>query len=89
MIILNTQVILYIIGDKNYITVFNSNLGLLSKNDASFLRLFSFFQKLGVPLEGKVRIQLNLKVTRAKDVYPVKDFRDFIFPVMWLEEVRF
>jgi len=34
-----------------------------------------------------VRIQLNLKVTRAKDVYPVRDFRDFVFPVMWLEEV--
>ncbi|XP_054085205.1 lysosome membrane protein 2 isoform X2 [Zeugodacus cucurbitae] len=47
---------------------------------------FKIQSKLGVPLEGKVRIQLNLKVTRAKDVYPVKDFRDFMFPVMWLEE---
>lgn len=36
-----------------------------------------------------MRIQLNLKVTRAKDVYPVRDFRDFVFPVMWLEEVRY
>jgi len=36
-----------------------------------------------------VRIQLNLKVTRAKDVYPVRDFRDFVFPVMWLEEVSY
>lgn len=34
-----------------------------------------------------MRIQLNLKVTRAKDVHPVRDFRDFVFPVMWLEEV--
>ncbi|XP_030384903.1 lysosome membrane protein 2 isoform X2 [Scaptodrosophila lebanonensis] len=47
---------------------------------------FKIQPKLGVPLEGKVRIQLNLKVTRAKDVYPVRDFRDFVFPVMWLEE---
>lgn len=35
-----------------------------------------------------MRIQLNLKVTQAKDVHPVRDFRDFVFPVMWLEEVR-
>ncbi|KAH8345862.1 hypothetical protein KR067_007776 [Drosophila pandora] len=47
---------------------------------------FKIQPKLGVPLEGKVRIQLNLKVTHAKDIYPVRDFRDFVFPVMWLEE---
>ncbi|XP_060656552.1 lysosome membrane protein 2 isoform X2 [Drosophila nasuta] len=47
---------------------------------------FKIQPKLGVPLEGKVRIQLNLKVTHAKDVHPVRDFRDFVFPVMWLEE---
>ncbi|XP_023174123.1 lysosome membrane protein 2 [Drosophila hydei] len=47
---------------------------------------FKIQPKLGVPLEGKVRIQLNLKVTRAPDVHPVRDFRDFMFPVMWLEE---
>ncbi|KAH8402857.1 hypothetical protein KR222_007674 [Zaprionus bogoriensis] len=47
---------------------------------------FKIQPKLGVPLEGKVRIQLNLKVTQAKDVHPVRDFRDFVFPVMWLEE---
>ncbi|GBP09157.1 hypothetical protein EVAR_101498_1 [Eumeta japonica] len=28
------------------------------------------WKKLGVPLEGKVRIQLNLKVTQARDIYP-------------------
>ena len=33
-----------------------------------------------------MRIQLNLKVTQARDVYPVKNFRSFVFPVMWLEE---
>lgn len=47
---------------------------------------FKIQPTLGVPVEGKVRIQLNLKVTQAKDVYPVKNFRNFIFPVMWLEE---
>ncbi|XP_070136346.1 scavenger receptor class B member 1 isoform X3 [Drosophila bipectinata] len=47
---------------------------------------FKIQPKLGVPLEGKVRIQLNLRVTHAKDIYPVRDFRDFVFPVMWLEE---
>ncbi|EDX08887.1 GD13426 [Drosophila simulans] len=47
---------------------------------------FKIQPKLGVPLEGKVRIQLNVKVTRAKDVYPVRDFRDFVFPVMCVLE---
>uniref|UniRef100_A0A1A9UXU6 Scavenger receptor class B member 1 n=1 Tax=Glossina austeni TaxID=7395 RepID=A0A1A9UXU6_GLOAU len=42
--------------------------------------------KLGVPLEGQVRIQLNLRVTQAKDVFAVRNFRTFNFPIMWLEE---
>lgn len=33
-----------------------------------------------------MRLQLNLRVSQAKNVYPVKNFRTFIFPVMWLEE---
>jgi hypothetical protein len=41
-----------------------------------------------VPLEGKVRVQLNLRVERAKHVQTVENFRDFVFPIMWLEEVR-
>uniref|UniRef100_A0A1A9W4M7 Scavenger receptor class B member 1 n=1 Tax=Glossina brevipalpis TaxID=37001 RepID=A0A1A9W4M7_9MUSC len=47
---------------------------------------FKIQPKLGVPLEGKVRIQLNLRVTQAKDVFAVRNFRTFNFPIMWLEE---
>lgn len=39
-----------------------------------------------MPLEGKVRVQLNLKVDHAPQVESVKRFRSFVFPVMWLEE---
>lgn len=46
-------------------------------------------QTLGVPVEGKVRIQLNLKVEQTKNIAAVKDFRSFVFPVMWLEEVSY
>jgi scavenger receptor class B, member 1 len=45
-----------------------------------------FIQKLGVPVEGKVRVQLNLRVEHAPAVQAVKQFRDFVFPIMWLEE---
>lgn len=46
-----------------------------------------FQQKIGVPLEGKVRVQLNLKVKEAPQIQAVKEFRNFVFPIMWLEEV--
>jgi hypothetical protein len=47
---------------------------------------FKIQPKLGVPLEGKVRVQLNLKVDNTPTVRSVAKFRDFIFPIMWLEE---
>lgn len=43
--------------------------------------------KLGVPLKATVRAQMNFKVEQALYVEAVKNFRDFTFPVMWLEEV--
>uniref|UniRef100_A0A182YT14 Uncharacterized protein n=1 Tax=Anopheles stephensi TaxID=30069 RepID=A0A182YT14_ANOST len=48
---------------------------------------FKIQPKLGVPLEGQVRVQLNLLVEKAPNVMATKDFRDFVFPIMWLEEV--
>ena len=43
-------------------------------------------QKLGVPLEGKVRVQLNLKVERQPQIGVVSNFPDIVFPIMWIEE---
>lgn len=40
-----------------------------------------------MPVEGKVRVQLNLKVQQAPNIKSVAKFRDFVFPIMWLEEV--
>lgn len=40
-----------------------------------------------MPVEGKVRIQLNLKVEQAKHINSVKNFRDIVFPIVWVEEV--
>lgn len=45
--------------------------------------------KLGVPLKATVRAQLNFKVEQSTNVEVVKNFRDFTFPIMWLEEVSF
>ncbi|VVD04752.1 unnamed protein product [Leptidea sinapis] len=44
--------------------------------------------KLGVPLEGKIRVQLNLKVDRAANIRinNIHKFPDMVFPIMWLEE---
>ncbi|CAG9794598.1 unnamed protein product [Diatraea saccharalis] len=49
---------------------------------------FMIQPKLGVPIEGFVRVQLNLKVDRAPDigVNNINKFPDIIFPVMWIEE---
>ncbi|XP_028131546.1 scavenger receptor class B member 1 [Diabrotica virgifera virgifera] len=47
---------------------------------------FKIQPKLGVPLEGQIRVQLNLKVDQAPYVTLVKDFPSIIFPIMWLEE---
>ncbi|CAK9816428.1 Scavenger receptor class B member 1 [Anthophora quadrimaculata] len=47
---------------------------------------FKVQPKLGVPLEGKVRVQLNLKVERQPHITVVSNFPDIVFPIMWLEE---
>lgn len=52
-----------------------------------FCFLFIFHQKLGVPLEGKVRVQLNLKVEQSQHISSLKNFRSIVFPIVWVEEV--
>ncbi|XP_076379341.1 scavenger receptor class B member debris buster isoform X2 [Megalopta genalis] len=47
---------------------------------------FKIQSKLGVPLEGKVRVQLNLKVEHQPNIGVVSRFPDIVFPIMWLEE---
>ncbi|XP_041971164.1 scavenger receptor class B member 1 [Aricia agestis] len=49
---------------------------------------FKIQPKLGVPLEGQVRVQLNLKVDQAKNIATngINKFPSIIFPVMWLQE---
>ncbi|XP_018563143.1 scavenger receptor class B member 1 [Anoplophora glabripennis] len=47
---------------------------------------FKIQPKLGVPVEGKIRAQLNLKIDQAPYITVVKDFPSIIFPIMWLEE---
>ncbi|KAG7208444.1 hypothetical protein KM043_014671 [Ampulex compressa] len=47
---------------------------------------FKIQPRLGVPLEGKVRVQLNLKVERQPYIGVVSNFPDIVFPIMWIEE---
>lgn len=47
---------------------------------------FKIQPKLGVPVEGKIRVQLNLRVQQAPYISPVKNFKTIVFPIMWLEE---
>uniref|UniRef100_A0A182XMQ8 Scavenger receptor class B n=1 Tax=Anopheles quadriannulatus TaxID=34691 RepID=A0A182XMQ8_ANOQN len=58
----------------------------LEPNAEQHKTYFKIQPKLGVPLEGQVRVQLNLLVEKAPNVMATKDFRDFVFPIMWLEE---
>ncbi|GBP20291.1 Scavenger receptor class B member 1 [Eumeta japonica] len=43
---------------------------------------------LGVPVEGFVRVQLNLKVDRAPNIGTnnINKFPSMVFPIMWVEE---
>ncbi|XP_003690138.2 scavenger receptor class B member 1 [Apis florea] len=47
---------------------------------------FKIQPKIGVPLEGKVRVQLNLKIEHQPLISVVSNFPDIVFPIMWLEE---
>ncbi|XP_074031276.1 scavenger receptor class B member 1 [Leptinotarsa decemlineata] len=47
---------------------------------------FKIQPKLGVPVEGKIRVQLNLKVDQAPYIVAVKNFPSMVFPIIWLEE---
>ncbi|CAH1980103.1 unnamed protein product [Acanthoscelides obtectus] len=58
----------------------------LSPNREEHESYFKIQPKIGVPLEGKIRVQLNLKVDQAPYVSSVRDFPSIIFPIMWLEE---
>ncbi|XP_058827375.1 scavenger receptor class B member 1 [Topomyia yanbarensis] len=58
----------------------------LSPKQEAHQTYFKIQSKLGVPLEGQVRVQLNLLVEEAPNVMATKNFRDFVFPIMWLEE---
>lgn len=48
---------------------------------------FINFQKLGVPLEARARVQLNIMVEQS-NIHVVRQFPSMVFPVMWLEEVN-
>ncbi|XKL67214.1 hypothetical protein PGB90_010634 [Kerria lacca] len=48
----------------------------------SFIKINS---KLGVPLEARARVQLNIMVEQS-NIYVVRKFPSIVFPVMWLEE---
>lgn len=39
-----------------------------------------------MPIEAKVRVQLNLKIERQPNIAVVENFPDIVFPIMWLEE---
>lgn len=39
-------------------------------------------------MEGKVRVQLNLKIEHSPNIAPVANFPSIVYPIMWLEEVR-
>ncbi|CAD0206846.1 unnamed protein product [Chrysodeixis includens] len=60
----------------------------LKPNKKKHETYFMIQPKIGVPVEGFVRVQLNMKVDRASNI-PINNinkFPDMIFPVMWLEE---
>lgn len=72
------------------LTVLNY-ISLVKENVYQKLNLFYhiLLQNLGVPVEGQVRVQFNLKVERSPNIYSVAKFPDIVFPIIWLQEVNF
>ncbi|XP_076163294.1 scavenger receptor class B member debris buster [Ptiloglossa arizonensis] len=58
----------------------------LKPNEEHHGTYFKIQSKLGVPIEGKVRLQLNLKIEHQPHISVVSNFPDIVFPIMWLEE---
>ncbi|XP_046743031.1 scavenger receptor class B member 1 isoform X1 [Diprion similis] len=58
----------------------------LKPNQERHETYFKIQPKLGVPVEGKVRVQLNLKVEHQPAISATANFPDIVFPIMWLEE---
>lgn len=71
---------------------FNADSSLLeavegmSPNRDRHETFFKIQTKLGVTMEAKVRIQLNLKVDHPPYIYSVHTFPEIVFPIIWLEE---
>ncbi|XP_014467829.1 PREDICTED: scavenger receptor class B member 1-like [Dinoponera quadriceps] len=63
----------------------NSVVGLnpVEKLHSSYMKIQP---KLGVPIEAKLRVQMNLKVERHPYIAAIANFPDIVFPIMWLEE---
>jgi hypothetical protein len=50
---------------------------------------FSNDQESGVILRGSKRMQMNIFLTRAKDVSTLSNVSEGLFPVVWIDEVRY
>ncbi|XP_014255166.1 scavenger receptor class B member 1 isoform X2 [Cimex lectularius] len=57
----------------------------LNPNKEKHETIVKIQQKLGVPLEARVRIQLNLKVTQA-NLGLTRKFPSIMMPIVWVEE---
>ncbi|GLH06644.1 Protein peste [Gryllus bimaculatus] len=58
----------------------------LSPDPEKHRSYFNIQPKLGVPLEGQVRVQLNIKVDHAPNIHVVKKFPSIILPIVWVQE---
>lgn len=43
----------------------------------------------GTPMLGHKRLQFSINVHKVSKFAPMKDLRAMLFPVLWVEEVRF
>lgn len=42
---------------------------------------------MGMALRAQARVQINLAVSQVTDIKQVAQFPDFIFPILWFEDV--
>lgn len=59
---------------------------VFSHNSHFWLQLFSTWQMTGTPLSAAKRLQFNLQVRPIPEVDIMKDLREMIFPIFWIEE---
>lgn len=62
------------------------NVGLVIADCCEFILYFDLSQMTGTPVSAAKRLQFNLDVVPIPEIAWMKDMRQMVFPLFWIEE---